>query len=378
MADTSKKKKYVSLKTSIPQHNIINFAYAKFWCRRFSTAERLRFYKKLASLLRNRFSLVDALDRIYAIASEDGKNTGEVMAIAIATWARKLQNGESFSQALDGWAPVEERLLLSVGDTSYMDRALDNVIEVVEGSNRLTGPLVSALSYPAFLFIASIFVIYGIGAFIVPPMVDAAPNVKWTGTAASLVGLGNWVGKYWYMLVVFVISFFLFVTFSMTMINGRIRAALDNAPPWSLVKIMNGASFLLALAALVKAGTPVSQALRIMRNDSNKYLQIRIDDALRYINNGMNIGDALYESGYKFPDKEIIGDLRVYAELDNFAESLDAIAHEWLRDAEAMILQRAGMLNTFAILFVSGIIAWAVFGTYELQNQLVAAMDLNR
>ena len=372
------KKKFVSLKTSIPQHNFLNYAYAKFWCRRFSTSERLRFYKKLASLLRNRFSLVDALDRLYAIASNDGQSTGEVMAIAIATWARRLQNGESFSQALEGWAPVEERLLLSVGDTSYMDRALDNVIEVVEGSNRLIGPLISALSYPGFLLIAAVLVIYGIGAFIVPPMVDAAPNVVWTGTAGSLVGLGNWVGTYWYLLIVFTAAFFLFIAFSMSFFNGRVRASLDKVPPWSLIKILNGASFLLALAALVKAGTPVSQALRIMRNDSSKYVQVRIDEALKHVNNGMNIGDALQESGYEFPDKEIIGDLRVYAELDNFAESLDAIAHEWLRDSEQAILTKAGALNTFAILFVSGIIAWAVFGTYELQNQLVAAMDLNR
>lgn len=374
----AKETKFVSLKTSLPQHNPINYAYARFWCRYMSTSERLRFYKKLASLIRNRFSLVDALDRLYAIASEDGKKTGEVMAIGIATWARRMQNGESFSQALDGWAPVGERLLLSVGDTAYMDRALDNVIEVVEGQNHLTAPLIEAISYPSFLFIAAFFVIYGIGAFIVPPMVDASPNVKWTGTAATLVGLSDWIAVYWYWMIVFVVGFFVSIILSLIFMTGRVRGFLDHAPPWSLLKIINGVSFLLALAALVKAGTPVSQALRIMRNDSNAYIRVRIDEALKYVNNGMNIGDALYETKYEFPDKEIVGDLRVYAELDNFSESLDAIGKEWLRESEQMILAKAGLLNTFAILVVSGIIAWAVFGTYELQDQLVKAMELHR
>lgn len=373
----AEKKQFVSLKQYMPQHNAVNFAFAKFWCRYMSTSERLRFYKKLASLLRNRFSLVDALDRIYAISSDGGKKTGEVMAIAISTWARRLQNGESFSQALEGWAPVGERLLLSVGDTAYMDRALENVIQVVEGTNKLTGPLIEALSYPSFLFIAAFFVIYGIGAFIVPPMVDAAPGVKWTGTAKTVVDLGDWVGSYWYVLVLIVIGFFLFVTLTMIFVNGRTRNFLDYAPPWSLFKIINGVSFLLALAALVKAGTPVSQALRIMRNDASRYIRIRIDATMKHINNGMNIGDALYEADYHFPDDEIIGDLRIYAELDNFSESLDAIGREWLIDSERVILQKAGVLNSVAILFVSFIIAWAVYGTYELQDQLVKAMDLN-
>ncbi|MFR8205170.1 MAG: hypothetical protein ACLU99_01710 [Alphaproteobacteria bacterium] len=36
----------------------------------------------------------------------------------------------------------------------------------------------------------------------------------------------------------------------------------DNIPPWSLYKVFTGISWLLALSALVKGGTPVSTALR--------------------------------------------------------------------------------------------------------------------
>ena len=44
--------------------------YAKMMMN-FSQNERLRIYRKLAALLRNRFSLMDALERLRNIASEN-------------------------------------------------------------------------------------------------------------------------------------------------------------------------------------------------------------------------------------------------------------------------------------------------------------------
>ena len=49
---------------------------AKFMMK-ISQGERLRIYRKLASLLRNRFSLMDALERLQAIASNDGKDPSD-------------------------------------------------------------------------------------------------------------------------------------------------------------------------------------------------------------------------------------------------------------------------------------------------------------
>ena len=61
---------------------------------------RLKVYKKLASLLRNRFSLMNALDIMYDSITNNGKHPGEPMAIAIASWGKSLQNGYAFSDAL--------------------------------------------------------------------------------------------------------------------------------------------------------------------------------------------------------------------------------------------------------------------------------------
>ncbi len=351
----------------------INRYYAMIICR-MSNGARLKIYRKLISLLRNRFSLMDALDRIRGIITNDGKNPDEPLALAILYWSRSLQNGNPFSVALEGWAPASERLMLSVGDVSNLESALENLIKVTEGTTKMKQPLVSAISYPMFLSMMTVLIIYAIGVYMVPPMMSAAPNTRWTGSARDLVQLSVWIQKNWLIAFSFLPTVFFLIYLTLGRWKGKTRAWFDNVPPWSLYRIFVGVTWMLAMAALVRAGTPVSQALRSLRHDASPYLLYRIDSALVFINNGDNLGEALNKTGLGFPDKEIIGDLRIYSEMDNFQGALDQMANEWLENSVTGISQKAAVLNMVATLFVSGAIAWAVMGTFSMQDQITKAM----
>lgn len=351
----------------------INRYYAMIICR-MSNGARLKIYRKLISLLRNRFSLMDALDRIRGIITNDGKNPDEPLALAILYWSRSLQNGNPFSVALEGWAPASERLMLSVGDVSHLEGALENLIKVTEGTTKMKQPLVSAISYPMFLSMMTVLIIYAIGVYMVPPMMSAAPNTRWTGSARDLVQLSAWIQKNWLLAFSFLPTVFFLIYLTLGRWKGKTRAWFDNVPPWSLYRIFVGVTWMLAMAALVRAGTPVSQALRSLRHDASPYLLYRIDSALVFINNGDNLGEALNKTGLGFPDKEIIGDLRIYSEMDNFQGALDQMANEWLENSVTGISQKAAVLNMVATLFVSGAIAWAVMGTFSMQDQITKAM----
>lgn len=347
--------------------------YARIMCR-MSGESRLRVYRKLMSLLKNRFSLMDSLDRVFDIISNNGKNPGEPMAMAISAWSRSLRNGDPFSVAIKGWAPSREALMLSTGDVSHLDEALENLIKVTEGSAKMIAPMVNATMYPAFLSIMVVMIIYGVGAFLVPPMAEAAPGLRWTGMASDLVVFSTFVQENW----VFIFSIppvaFFVIWVTLPRWKGKSRAWFDRMPPWSLYRIFVGVSWLLTFSALVKAGTPVSKAMRALRADANPYLLERIDRSLVYINNGDNIGDALLKTGYDFPDPEIVGDLRIYSELDNFQEALNKMANEWLEESVKQIEQKAAILNTVAILSVVAIVGWAVMGTFEMQDQISRAI----
>ncbi len=371
--EQNKQHQRTSLKNAMKSLGKAEEIYAKILCN-LGNSTRLKIYRKLASLMRNRFSLIGALEMLHDGISNGGKNPNEPMAIAIACWSRALQAGKPFSDALKGWAPDRERLMLSVGDVSDLEGALLNLIKVTEGSTKMIRPMISAISYPSFLALMAVFIIYGIGSYMVPPMIDAAPTTRWRGIAKNLVDVSSWIQVNW---------LFAFATLPITMIiiystigiwTGKIRAFIDNIPPWSLYKVFVGISWLLALAALVKSGTPVSTSLRALRKDASPYLKERIDKTLVFINNGDNLGVSLSKTGLEFPDPEIVGDLKIYSELDNFEEALDQMANEWLEESVFLIERKAAILNMMALLVVSGVIAWAVMGTFEMQDQITSSM----
>lgn len=369
------KKRSTSLNKAMKSLNTIEVYYARMICR-FSNATRLKIFKKIAALMRNRFSLMNALDMLYDGFSNGGKNPSEPLAIAVASWAKALQNGLPFSEALRGWAPDRERLMLSVGDVSDLESAILNLIKVTEGSTKMIRPIIGAISYPSFLALVSVLIIYGIGVYMVPPMVEAAPNVRWRGTAQTLYNTSVWIEKNWLIAFLSLPAVMAIIYFTIGIWTGKIRAIVDNLPPWSLYKVFSGISWLLALSALVKGGTPVSIALRSLRKDSSRYLQERIDKTLVFINNGDNLGQALMKTGLNFPDKEIVQDLKIYSELDNFEEALDNLANNWLDESVYLIEQKASILNMAALLLIGGIIAWAVIGVFDMQDQITNSMGI--
>ncbi|NCB49980.1 MAG: hypothetical protein EOM53_04820 [Alphaproteobacteria bacterium] len=378
MVQAAKKKEEVKVKSPALQKAIKSLGKAeKYYALilvRLDGKGRLKIYHKLSSLLKNRFSMMDALERLYAIASDDGKKATEPLAIAIAHWSRSLQNGDSFSQAMKGWAPSSELLMLSVGDVAQLEIALDNLIKVVEGVSKMKAPLVGALAYPMFLMFLTVVIIWAVGKYMVPPMANAAPGLKWRGQAETLVDLSDWVQDNQTIMFSFLPILFVLIGITLPRWKGPSRAKVDSYPPYSIYRIFVGVSWLLALSALVRAGTPVSKALRSLKEDASPYLLYRIDKALVYINNGDNLGEALMKTGLNFPDKEIVGDLRIYSELDNFQDALDQLANTWLEDSIMTIGSRAEILNTIAILGVSLVIAWVVLGTFDMQNQLTKTM----
>lgn len=368
-----KKANNSSLNKAMKSLGSFEVAFARFRVS-LSTPARLKVYKKLASLLRNRFSLMNALDIVYDSITNEGKNTGEPMAIAIAAWGKALQNGLAFSDALKGWAPSRERLMLSVGDVSDLESALLNLIKVAEGTEKMLKPIIGAITYPSFLLLMSVLVIYAIGAYMVPPMEEAAPNARWQGTAKDLVAVSHWIQENWILAFSFFPAVFLTIYGTIGIWTGPTRKAIDDCPPWSLYKMFMGITWLLSLSALIKGGVPISVALASLRKDSNRYLVERIDKAMDFIKNGDNLGQALAKSKLNFPDKDVVADLKIYAELDNFEEALDKLANEWLDESAEAVEAKASMLNMVAMFAISGIIAWAVFGVFEMQDQITSAM----
>lgn len=353
----------------------LELLYAKIVFRT-NTSKRMATLRKLASLLRNDFTLMNALGRIEMIESHEGRKPGEPFAIVMRQWQKNLERGMSFSDATRGWVPADETLLLTSGNMGNLAVALENVGRVVDGTRRIGRAMASAIAYPMFLFALTFGIIIMVGLYLVPPLAEAAgTNMIWRGAAASLIWVSDMAYQYWFLVVMAAAALVACIWVSLPNWAGRARVVADKLPPWNVYKIRVSVSWLMSLSAMVASGMTVPDAMRMLADNGNRYLRARVSAALRYIANGDNLGVALANTGLDFPNQEIIGDLAIYADMNGFDQNLSRVANDYLDDSVRRMEAISSVLNSIGIMLVSLIIAWVVLGTFQMQNQITAALS---
>lgn len=332
--------------------------------------------RKLASLLRNDFTLMDALGRIEMIESYGGKKPHEPFAIVMREWQKNLERGMTFSEATRGWVPPEETLLVTSGNLSNLVVALENVGRVVDGTTRIRRAMRSAIAYPLFLLALTFGIIIMVGVYLVPPLAEVGGNdIVWRGTARGLIWLSEFSIKYWFPIVMGFLVVIGLMWASLPNWSGWLRGKFDSFPPWNIYKIQVSVSWLMALSAMVSAGVTIPDAMRMLADSANKYLRGILERALHFIANGDNLGVALENADRNFPDREIIGDLTIYADMNGFDQNLTSVANDYLDQSIRKMEAISNTLNSVGILLVSAIIAWVVLGTFQMQDQITAALS---
>ena len=355
--------------------NKLELLYAKLVFR-LNTEKRMAICRKLASLLRNDFTLMNALGRLEMVESKGGKKPNEPFAIVMREWQKNLERGMSFSDATRGWVPPIETLLVTSGNISNLVVALENVGRVVDGMQRITRAMRSAILYPLFLLLLTFGIVIMVGVYLVPPLAEiAGDNIVWRGAARSLVGLSDFCINYWPYIAGGIGAVILVVWLTLANWTGRGRAMFDKMPPYNIYKIQIGVGWLMALAAMVRSGVTIPDAMRMLADNGNRYLRSILDEALHYVANGENLGVALNHTGRNFPDEDIVGDLMIYADMNEFGQNLNQVANDYLAESVRKMESISNVMNSIGILLVSGIIAWVVFGTFGMQEQITSVLQ---
>jgi type II secretory pathway component PulF len=149
----------------------------------------------------------------------------------------------------------------------------------------------------------------------------------------------------------------------------------DVLPPWSIYKMYVSVGWMMSLSAMVRAGVAVPDAMRTLADNSNGYLRDILENTLRYIANGDNLGVALSNTGRDFPNQEIIGDLTIYSEMNDFDANIERLADDYLQNSVRKMESISSTLNSFGILLVSAIIAWVVLATFQMQDQITMMLS---
>ena len=335
----------------------------------FSVSERLRFYEKLRQLLQNGVNLDMALSQIQKIAV---RKKGSVLPKLYSRWRHSISNGMNFGQCLAPYVPSSEAILLETGANSgKLINAIENAMESIEQQSKVKKAIIGAAAYPAVLFAMLIAAMVMSAYKVIPTFEEIIPTEDWEGIAYGVAVASGFIRDYGMMMGI-VFGLFIFAIFySLPRWTGRMRIVFDKFVPWSMYRILQGSAFLLSVSSLMGAGVKLDEvSLGKISRQSDPYLSQRINAVKRFITAGENLGDALYQSGYKFPDEEIIADLQIYANLRGFDKNLINITRTWVDGLVERVTISMKVVNTIILVLIAIVIGCLILSFYSVFQQI--------
>ncbi|RZI42182.1 type II secretion system protein F [Herbaspirillum sp. HC18] len=350
----------------------------RWWAKtQFNYTVRLGLYRKIAKMLANGLPLLRILEELRDRATQSGKKPNEPLAIVLDDCRRMVQNGRFLADGLEWWVSKTEQSIIMAGEQAgRLEVTLEAVIAVVQAEKRIKNVIVGGIAYPISIFTLIIIYIYLFGTRVIPQFARMVDPVTWHGAAKSLYIMSLIVQGWMLYVVIGLVAAVAGILASMPLWRGNVRVFFDKFAPYSIYRLIVGSGFLMAFSALQFAGITVEKSLMRLSDMAAPWLRERLDGALLGVKSGLNCGEALRNSGYGFPSKDVVDDLCVYAEYKGFAEALKILAEEWMEEGIERVSMQMKVLNGVAIVTLAVIIGWLVVGFFGIQHE-IAAMTRN-
>lgn len=337
----------------------------------FGTAARLRFYSKLSQLLDNGVGLDKALGQIQATAAQ---KKGSYFAVLLTRWRKNTANGVNFGQCLAPYIPASEAMLIETGSNSgKLAQALRNASTALEGQAKVRGAILGSMAYPFVLFIMLIAALMLASFKVIPTFEQIIPVETWTGVPYVVAVAAKFIREYTFLIFGALILVVIAIFASFPRWTGKSRVKADAHIPWSLYRTWQGSAFLLSVSSMLSSGIKVDELSlgRIGRN-ADPYMRQRLRAVTRRVMQGDNLGEALLNAGYKFPDEEIIRDLQIYAKLRGFDKNLTRITHTWLDSLAITVQNNMKIVNFVMLVLIALVIGVLITAFYDIFTQIQA------
>jgi len=291
LRDSGKPKAKISFKP-LAQLN----AFAQSFTR-VTLRDKVMFFQLLAVMINAGMPLIRSL---YVLA-EQSKNPKFKMIIQ--SLARNMEEGTSFSEALEAFPQVfsrSERGMIASGEASgNLDKILKDISGQAEKSEAVFTKVKGAMIYPAaILFIMALAIIL-ILTLVIPKLTvlftDAGQGLPFA--TRTLMWMSALAQSYWSLLVLFIFALVGAFVFARRTDKGRywIDWALLHIPILGplLAKVMLS-RFTRNLASLMDAGLPIVKGLEINADAiGNDVYRKRIQFAAQDVAQGIPLGENL-------------------------------------------------------------------------------------
>lgn len=339
MLEKLRRKLLPSMPFAVQPSRVVRWLYRKT----FSAKDRIRFYDLLAFQLDNNKTLQQAFMDMRDVATDFGSKE-HPYAVLLTDFLNALEEGQhAFETVLLDWVPVQEATLISAGFLAGdISSALKRATVLVEAKDAMTAALSGALIYPGFLLSLVILVMNLIVRELIPQLVRLVPREHWGGALKYMTGISEFVVNNGPLLIVVALLVIGLVYWSLG--NWASRRWADRLLPWSVFRAIQGVNFLLIIASLLRVNIKVLDAVGLIRETANPWLERRLAETMRYMNKGQHLGLALKSAGYHFPSKDCVNEMLLLTENAGTESVLEKYADRWLTETVKSVKRLAVQL----------------------------------
>lgn len=339
---------------------------------RFFSSRRIEIYEALLATQETGMPLYKGLEMLHETYSKGGKQPYSVIAMVLADAKRALTGGsKTLASAIKHWLPDNEAIQLASGEEAgQLAECLRGLIIMTQNKSKMLGAVLAELAEPVLLIVLSINLLNQISQKIVPIMSRSHDLSQSTGNTYIMYLLATGVQNYGIYLLGLGILFTVWVIWSLPRRGDtQFRMLLEHFPPWSIYKAIQGATFLLNVAIMLRSHIPLYRTLELMQQFASPWLKERVDTTMFGLRQGRSLGVALANADYDFPDKDVLPFIIVLSQQKDYEQALNTLALKWI---ERTLKKVKGILTGVRIFLYMAIayLAFVLFAGMTSLNSL--------
>ncbi len=325
-----------------------------------NTGDLAAFTAELSSLLEAGLPLDRALNILSEI-SEHAK-----MKETIKSLLKSIRSGISFSDSLQKHPNIFPRIYVNMvraGEAGgLLVVILERLNEFLESSKELKDHIISAMIYPAILFVTGGISIIILLTFVLPrfSVIFAEIGSSLPISTQILLILSEILKSYGWIILIMIISAWFIIRNYVASDRGRYKwDSLKLKLMEDIIKKLETARFCKTLGTLLSSGVPLLQALNNSREViGNRVIALAIENVSKGAKEGRGISDPLAQAGV-FPPLAL-SMIKVGEETGTLDQMLIRVAVIYEKNLKQAVKRFMALLEPIMILFMGLIIGFIV------------------
>lgn len=329
--------------------------------------------KALCTFTRQFSTLQDAgLPILRSLRILEGQMKSGVLKNAVGDVVEDVESGSSLSEAFAKHPRCFDRLYVNMVKAGEAGGALEVILQRLadfkEKAQTLQKRITGAMVYPAVVISVAVAILSFIMLYIIPKFEKIFRDfgMKLPDLTQFLMNTSQWFGKYWYILPLFPMGFYL--TIKLLRLNKSAGYVLDRMMLYipiigTLIEKTTIARTMRTLGTLISSGVPILEALAIVRETcTNQVFERMYQRVYESIREGDTIVQPLRES--KMVDDIVTNMIDVGEETGDLDSMLYKIADIYDEEVNIVVESLLSLLEPIMIVVLGGIVGTIVIALF--------------